>query len=64
MCFFLVEEAEELTRAQRESIQACSLVKTVMGFCNEGKGFRSALVSIKQFFQQYCLLLYFADVLV
>lgn len=51
MCFFLVEGArEKLTRTQKESIQACSLVKTVMGFCNEGKGFRAALVSIKQFF--------------
>jgi len=57
------EAREELTRAQREFIQACSLVKIVVGFCNDGKGFRPALFSLKQSFWQYCLPLYFAEIL-
>lgn len=44
------EAREELTGAQREFIEACSLVKIVVGFCNDSKGFRPALFPLKQFF--------------
>lgn len=41
------EAREELKRAQREFIQAYSLVKIVVGFCNDSKGFKSTPFSLK-----------------
>lgn len=43
------EDARELSRAQREFIQAYSLVKIAVGFCNDGKGFKLVLYVLKQF---------------
>lgn len=37
------EDARELSRAQREFIQAYSLVKIVVGFFNDGEGFKPVL---------------------
>lgn len=43
------EDARELSRVQREFIQAYSLVKIVVGFCNDGKGFKPVLCFLKPF---------------
>lgn len=43
------EDARELSRAQREFIQAYSPVKIVVGFCNDGEGFKPVLCFLKQF---------------
>lgn len=42
------EDATEHSRAQREFIQAYSLVKTVEGFCNDDEGFKPVLYFLKQ----------------
>lgn len=43
------EDARKLSRAQRGLIQAYSLVKIVVGFCNDGKGFKPVHCFLKQF---------------
>lgn len=43
------EDARELSRVQREFIRAYSLVKIVVGFCNDGEGFKPFLYFLKQF---------------
>lgn len=58
------EEARvELRRVQREFIESSSLVKIVLGFCNDGEGFRPSLLSFKQFLEQHYLPFCFAEVL-
>lgn len=47
------EGARELSRAQRGLTQAYSLVKIVVGFCNDGKGFKPVLCFLKQFYTLY-----------